>query len=89
MPETLGRRATGSRVVIGGGYYQCVCGSESTADVSPVAAQLLDLLFVLLLSRLQLWIDSSSAGLPAAPEKKEADFFAEHTQVGCRQTTSL
>lgn len=31
----------------------------------------------------QLWIDSSAGGTPApAPaEKKETDFFAEHTQV--------
>lgn len=30
----------------------------------------------------QLWIDSSAGvALPAAAEKKEADFFAEHTQV--------
>ncbi|KAM4592435.1 ADP-ribosylation factor GTPase-activating protein 2 isoform 2-T2 [Odontesthes bonariensis] len=27
-----------------------------------------------------LWIDSSAGGTPAAPEKKEADFFAELTQ---------
>ncbi|KAM9764522.1 LOW QUALITY PROTEIN: ADP-ribosylation factor GTPase-activating protein 2 [Menidia menidia] len=27
-----------------------------------------------------LWIDSPAGGAPAAPEKKEADFFAEHTQ---------
>lgn len=36
------------------------------------------------LSLLQLWIDSSAGGaLPAAAEKKEKDFFAEHTQVVC------
>uniref|UniRef100_A0A8C4EX09 ADP-ribosylation factor GTPase-activating protein 2 n=1 Tax=Dicentrarchus labrax TaxID=13489 RepID=A0A8C4EX09_DICLA len=28
-----------------------------------------------------LWIDSSTGSTPAAPEKKEADFFAELTQV--------
>uniref|UniRef100_A0A3Q1G667 ADP-ribosylation factor GTPase-activating protein 2 n=1 Tax=Acanthochromis polyacanthus TaxID=80966 RepID=A0A3Q1G667_9TELE len=28
-----------------------------------------------------LWIDSSVGGTAAAPEKKETDFFAEHTQV--------
>lgn len=27
-----------------------------------------------------LWIDSSTASTPSAPEKKETDFFAEHTQ---------
>ena len=32
-------------------------------------------------SLLQLWIDSSTASTPSAPEKKETDFFAEHTQV--------
>lgn len=38
----------------------------------------------LFLSLLQLWIDSSAGGaLPAAAEKKEKDFFAEHTQVVC------
>uniref|UniRef100_A0A665TXM9 ADP-ribosylation factor GTPase-activating protein 2 n=1 Tax=Echeneis naucrates TaxID=173247 RepID=A0A665TXM9_ECHNA len=28
-----------------------------------------------------LWIDSSGGSAPTAPEKKETDFFAEHTQV--------
>lgn len=39
-------------------------------------------LFKMLFFSMQLWIDSSTGGTPAAPEKKEADFFEEHTQVG-------
>lgn len=31
---------------------------------------------------MQLHVDSSTGGTPAAAEKKETDFFAEHTQVG-------
>lgn len=50
--------------------------SESTVTVS--AGQMI----IVLLSVVgQLWIDSSAGGTPALPEKKEADFFAEHTQV--------
>lgn len=42
----------------------------------------------LLLSLLQLWIDPSAGGaVPAAAERKEKDFFAEHTQVVCLKAT--
>uniref|UniRef100_A0A8C9Z3C7 ADP-ribosylation factor GTPase-activating protein 2 n=1 Tax=Sander lucioperca TaxID=283035 RepID=A0A8C9Z3C7_SANLU len=32
-----------------------------------------------------LWIESSAGTTPAAPEKEEADFFAEHTQLGAKK----
>uniref|UniRef100_A0AAQ5Z3D0 ADP-ribosylation factor GTPase-activating protein 2 n=1 Tax=Amphiprion ocellaris TaxID=80972 RepID=A0AAQ5Z3D0_AMPOC len=35
-----------------------------------------------------LWIDSSAGGTAAAPEKKQTDFFAEHTQVCIFQSTA-
>lgn len=41
-----------------------------------------ELFKILFFCSVQLWIDSSTGGTPAAPEKKEADFFEEHTQVG-------
>uniref|UniRef100_A0A4W6CHL8 ADP-ribosylation factor GTPase-activating protein 2 n=1 Tax=Lates calcarifer TaxID=8187 RepID=A0A4W6CHL8_LATCA len=36
-----------------------------------------------------LWIDSSAGSTTAVPEKKETDFFAEHTQVSFSQNHSL
>uniref|UniRef100_A0A673XIA5 ADP-ribosylation factor GTPase-activating protein 2 n=1 Tax=Salmo trutta TaxID=8032 RepID=A0A673XIA5_SALTR len=37
-----------------------------------------------------LWIDTSSvSSQPAAPEKRQTDFFAEHTQVGLRSTVQI
>uniref|UniRef100_A0A673WTN2 ADP-ribosylation factor GTPase-activating protein 2 n=1 Tax=Salmo trutta TaxID=8032 RepID=A0A673WTN2_SALTR len=37
-----------------------------------------------------LWIDPSSvSSQPAAPEKRQTDFFAEHTQVGLRSTVQI